>query len=274
MADTIRKRIVVILLVIPGLLAMIVLGGYWFTLLVTVIMLIGLFEWRNILSQLGTRILVIPLLLAVCLQSLSFTRFKILDQGEILLLLGLTLALVEMFRNNKTHILNISGTLFGFIWLGWFIGSMVLLRNYEAGGYNVGYQLTMAMFVTVWITDSAAYLMGKNFGKRKIMPSVSPNKTWMGCVSGVIAAIITMLVFYYASGILHNFLNIADTIALALIFGIVGQAGDFAESLLKREAKIKDTGSFLMGHGGVLDRFDSLAFTAPLTYIYATYFII
>ncbi|NOZ08163.1 MAG: phosphatidate cytidylyltransferase [FCB group bacterium] len=273
MTDTIRKRLLVTFLGVPGILLMTWLGGYWFSLFTLCVMLIAVFEWKLLLKPIGAQPVIAVLLAGVLLQFLSFTKFALLDQFEILLIVGVLTALVEIFRKTSLHTLNISTTLLGFVWIGLFIGGLAPLRFYEAGGYQIGFELSIAMFVTVWLCDTAAYIMGSQFGNRKILPDVSPNKTWMGCVSGVVAAFISMLVFYY-SGFFKGFINLRDALMLALIFGVLGQLGDFAESMLKREAGLKDTGSFLMGHGGVLDRFDSLAITAPITYIYARHFIL
>ena len=252
---------------------MIFLGGHWFTAFTGTVMLIGAFEWRKLFGASGAQPILWILIAAILLHMLSFTRYSVLEPSQIFIMGSITGILIEIFRKTKLHFINIAVLVTGLLWIILLIGSMNTLRHYDTGAYEIGFELTMAMFVSVWICDSAAYLMGKHFGKRKFLPAVSPNKTWMGCVSGVAGSIASMAVFYYFDFFM-GFLNLADLFALALIFGVAGQLGDFAESLLKREAKVKDTGTFLMGHGGVLDRFDSLAFTAPLTYIYAGYFII
>ncbi len=272
MSDPIRNRILVTLLGVPGILLLTWLGKYWFSLFILVVMVIAVFEWRLFVRPLKAEPNLLVLLTGVFLQFISFTKFALLNQFEILLLVGIASALIELFRNSDSHTINISTTMLGFVWIGLFIGGMAPLRFYEAGGYQIGLELSIAMFVTVWLCDSAAYMLGSKFGVRKILPKASPNKTWMGCISGVVTSFVVMLAFYY-NGFFNGFINLRDALALALICGVLGQLGDFAESMLKREAGLKDSGTFLMGHGGVLDRFDSLAFTAPLTFIYAKYFI-
>ena len=126
---------------------------------------------------------------------------------------------------------------------------------------------TFALFISIWICDSAAFIGGKYFGKRKIYPRVSPNKTIIGSISGLIFAFITYIILNEI-GFIKFDLNTTQIIILSLITGIFGQTGDFAESLFKRDANVKDSGSLLLGHGGVLDRFDSLIIASPLVYIF------
>ena len=104
------------------------------------------------------------------------------------------------------------------------------------------------------------------FGKKKILPFISPNKTWVGTISGFLFSIFSVLIFSYFIPELK--LNCYDILVLGSIFGIVGQLGDFFESKIKRELGVKDSGTILQGHGGVLYRFDSLLFVIPTFYFY------
>jgi phosphatidate cytidylyltransferase len=132
--------------------------------------------------------------------------------------------------------------------------------------------LTFALVVSVWACDSAAFIFGTSFGTKKIMPSVSPKKSWVGSISGLIASLIVFYLFQN-QGLLGTFFELKDAIAIGLICGVIGQLGDFTESMLKRDVGIKDSGSLLAGHGGVLDRFDSLIFAFPSTYLYIHFFM-
>ncbi len=283
MTDSKQSRVLVNVLGIPSLIMLVIFGGPLFAGFVTVVMLLGVRE-LNILSK-NTDSKPLLVLLTISFILLSYIYYYSISMVlELLILLTVLTAIVEVFRKKRTPFNNISVILFGFIWLGVMLGSMILLRNYEAGGYNIGFELTFAMMISVWICDSAAFFFGKKYGRKKILPAVSPNKSWVGSIAGVIAAFGVMLVLYYtdfafvgypsANGFFHGWLDIQDILVLALIFGVFGQLGDFAESLLKREAGVKDSSSLLRGHGGILDRFDSLAFTTPLLVIYAKHFII
>jgi|TARA_B110000858_G_scaffold126508_1_gene144093 phosphatidate cytidylyltransferase len=131
----------------------------------------------------------------------------------------------------------------------------------------MGTQLTFAIVIAVWACDSAAFIFGTLFGKKKILPDISPKKSWIGSVSGLVAAIVVFYLFF-SNNLLGNIFTITDTIVLGIIAGFFGQIGDFVESMLKRDAGVKDSGTLLAGHGGVLDRFDSLIFAFPLSYLY------
>ncbi len=176
--------------------------------------------------------------------------------------------IVEIFRKKETPLLNISILVFSFVWLGLMLGSLSELRNLP----DIGFKITLALFLSVWICDTGAFLFGKKFGKKKILPDISPNKTWVGTIAGFISSMIFLLILNQ-SGYFPDIFSLVDVVVLGLITGIFGQFGDWAESLLKREAGVKDTSNILAGHGGILDRFDSLTFAAPLALIYCTYFI-
>jgi phosphatidate cytidylyltransferase len=120
----------------------------------------------------------------------------------------------------------------------------------------------------VWMNDISAYFAGKYIGKHKLTP-VSPNKTVEGSVAGIIFTILISIVFYIFN---KDLININDAIVLGVLTGVAGQAGDVFESLLKRYNNIKDSSSIIPGHGGVLDRFDSLIFSAPIMYVYINIF--
>jgi phosphatidate cytidylyltransferase len=187
-----------------------------------------------------------------------------------LLIVGITMMamIIEIFRRQEKPLLNISILVFSFVWLGLMLGSLSNLRNLP----GIGFKITFALFLSVWICDTSAFFFGKKFGERKILPDVSPNKTWVGTIAGFMSSIIFMFIldqYDFFSGMVST----TDVIVIGIITGGFGQLGDWAESLLKREAGLKDTSNFLRGHGGILDRFDSLMFAAPLTFIYCNYFI-
>ena len=127
--------------------------------------------------------------------------------------------------------------------------------------------MVFALIAGVWVCDTAAYYVGKAIGKHKLLERVSPKKTWEGSIAGFTAVLIFLTGIKYF-GFLPAIPSYETVIAIAVIVGVGGQLGDLFESLLKRDAGIKDSGKFLPGHGGVLDRFDALIFAAPMAYIY------
>lgn len=128
--------------------------------------------------------------------------------------------------------------------------------------------LVLLLFVLIWATDTGAYYTGRSLGKRKFAPETSPNKTWEGTIGGLALAIVVAIGFKF---LWLPAMSWADVGVLSAIGGFWGQLGDLLESSLKRSAGVKDSGSFLPGHGGMLDRFDSLIMSAPLYWLWLTH---
>ena len=279
MSEKKSSRTFINLLGIPSLLAIIVAGDICdniyhfplFSLFIGIVLYLGAKEIPVLIKGSNGQPL-LPLLL-IFMTILQIDRHPSITWNIPVynLLIGLTLTTmtIEIFRKKQTPLLNITALVFAFIWLGVMLGSLSTLRNIP----SIGFPITLALFISVWICDTAAFGFGMKFGKRKILPEVSPKKTWVGCFSGLISSVIFMLMMYRFNYFTFH-VSYIDAIILGLIAGVFGQLGDFSESLLKREANIKDTSNFLRGHGGILDRFDSLTFAAPLTLIYCNYFII
>ncbi len=123
------------------------------------------------------------------------------------------------------------------------------------------------LFAVIWANDTFAYITGKTLGRHKLCPSISPKKTVEGALGGIAGGVAAALLFNHFAGMGAQW---AVMIGLSVFLGLVGMAGDLAESVLKRAAGVKDSGSIVPGHGGVLDRTDSLIFTIPVLYYYLT----
>jgi len=185
-------------------------------------------------------------------------------QGLSLLTCFIVITLfIEMGRDKLNPTRNMGITILGIMYVPVLLGSVIALRNLDTV-YSTYF--TVSMVVAIWICDSVAFIFGMKWGQKKIFPRVSPNKSWVGSLAGLVS---TFVVFYglHVQGILPD-LTLLDVVVFSIITGFFGQAGDFAESLLKRDAGVKDSGKLLLGHGGVLDRFDSIIFASPLTYAY------
>lgn len=150
-------------------------------------------------------------------------------------------------------------------------GVLTLTMLYIGFGFNmfvqartVGLGMLMYLLLTVWSTDSGAYLVGRKIGKTKLASQISPNKTWEGSIGGTVVAIIVGIIFS-VTGLIH--FGILATILMTLFLSIAGQLGDLVESSLKRYYGVKDSGRILPGHGGILDRFDSLLLVLPMAYL-------
>lgn len=148
-------------------------------------------------------------------------------------------------------------------YVGMLGGSLIRLHN----DFPEGYKLVFFLLLVVWLGDSGAYYVGKQFGKHKLSPRISPKKTVEGLVGGITASIITAIVIHYT---FFPKFPLLHAIIAGVILSFAGVIGDLAESMWKRSAAVKDSGTLIPGHGGFLDRFDSILFTAPILYCYWT----
>ena len=145
-----------------------------------------------------------------------------------------------------------------------------LHKNFETGVYYV----VLALLIP-WISDAGAYFIGSAFGKHKMAPKLSPKKSWEGFLGGLAAAIITAVIVGFGypwidgmmNGVISFKVNVLYLVLIAVIGSVLGVVGDFSASLLKRQCMVKDFGNIIPGHGGILDRFDSVLFVAPFLYI-------
>jgi phosphatidate cytidylyltransferase len=154
----------------------------------------------------------------------------------------------------------------GMLYVGWLLSYLVALRL-EAGRD----WLFLALFATFG-SDSAAYFLGKAFGKRKLAPRISPGKTWVGAIAGLFGAVVISLLFTLPHP-LQLPLSYGQAILLGVLISVFGQIGDLAESALKRSSGVKESGNLMPGHGGLLDRMDSVVFAGVVVYLYYIFVI-
>lgn len=153
----------------------------------------------------------------------------------------------------------------GTVYVGWLLSHLIFVQKLPEGFHYV-----ILLLATTWSTDTAAYFIGMNLGRRKLAPELSPKKTVEGSAGGVAGSVLAALLV----GLVAPGMALYHYIIIGLLVGIIGQVGDLLESALKRQAGIKDSGNIIPGHGGVLDRFDSMFFTGPAVYYYIRMFII
>ncbi|HEY0160304.1 MAG TPA: phosphatidate cytidylyltransferase [Thermoanaerobaculia bacterium] len=151
----------------------------------------------------------------------------------------------------------------GTTYVGLLTGSLIRLRN----DFPEGWKLVFFLMLVVWLGDSGAYYVGKTFGKHKLSPRISPKKTIEGLLGGMAASMIAAVVIHFT---FFPKFPLVHAIVAGAILSVAGVIGDLAESMWKRSADVKDSGKLLPGHGGFLDRFDSILFTAPILYCYWT----
>lgn len=199
----------------------------------------------------------------------------------LLILLVIFSLLREMIRHRPQPILNIGATLLGAVYVGWLSSYLTLLHgiHLDVGTHSLlvppirgttpGEWIVLFVTVCTALSDTGALFIGRSLGRHKMAPSISPGKTWEGSIGGLAFSVIGGSLF----GVwLH--LPLLHTLILAFLCGASGQIGDLCESALKRDLGIKDFGTVLPGHGGILDRIDSMLFSAPLAYYYVMFFLI
>lgn len=174
--------------------------------------------------------------------------------GGFMLTLVLAFLLYGIAETRQTATVTMSTTILGTAWIALGLGHLLLLREVPEHGRLAVFTVLLAVFAD----DTAAYLVGRLLGRHKLAPSLSPGKTWEGFVAGTIAAIAVSFFALYE----QDFLTIPESIALGAAVALAGAAGDLFESALKRDLQVKDSGQLLGGHGGMLDRIDSLLFAA------------
>jgi phosphatidate cytidylyltransferase len=191
----------------------------------------------------------------------------LVGSGPFLLTSGLIISLIMLiFLPVKEGVFHQwVWTMAGILYVGWLLGLLVFLRL--EGGPELGRNLLyMVLFVT-FASDTAAYFFGKAFGRHKLAPAISPGKTWEGSIAGVIGAVIIGIFFTLQTPVKVS-LSFGEIIILAILISVFGQLGDLAESLLKRNTGVKDSGNLMPGHGGLLDRMDSIVFAGAIMYLF------
>lgn len=260
-------RILTALVGIPIFLGALWMGEWAFLALILVVALAAQAEMIRLIRTGGTDA---DLWLSLLAGAAVFARFFVAE-GWVLTLVALCLLLGWTLRKPVADAVGrVSGGLASVIYPVLLISLFVDVRwqAHDALGHSDGFVLTLLLVVLIWATDSGAYYTGKSIGKTPFAPSISPNKTWEGTLGGLTMAVLVAVAFKLW---LLPMLGWTDVFVLAAIGGFWGQLGDLLESSLKRSAGVKDSGNFLPGHGGALDRFDSLIFSAPLYWAYLTH---
>lgn len=186
---------------------------------------------------------------------------------------GLTVLLplifiVELYRKKEKPVKNIAASLFSLIYIALPLSLTTFLVFKEGQEYSPS--LLLALFAIIWTYDSGAYLFGVSLGRHRLFERVSPKKSWEGAIGGGLSAI---AVSWVISTYFLPEIGLAHWIGIAVTTVVFATFGDLAESLLKRQFNLKDSGNFLPGHGGILDRFDSLLFAAPAVVVYLKVFV-
>lgn len=238
-------------------------GGLWFLVTVAFFTTLASYEFFNLMVQGGYQPSFVP--------GMVLAQLLLLDAyypgGHVIGRLAVTAMIVlslvwQLFRRVAAPAVDWALTVAGGIYLGWLMGHLVSLRQELGAGW-----VWMALLLT-WTYDSGAYLLGVPFGQHKLWPRHSPKKSWEGAVGGTLCAVVTALVVGYFLG-----LGPVHGLALGLLISVVAPLGDLSVSMFKRQVGAKDTSHLIPGHGGALDRIDSILFVAPAVYHYAVWIL-
>jgi len=267
-------RVAVILIGVPCLWLITLRGGVFFLILADLIILLGLREFYVLMRAKGYQPFeVLGYFCALAISWYAWGR----GVGVPLILTGSLLVIMirELFRRDMSRSLgHMAVTIFGIMYIGWMGSHLVMLRQLTAAlGVEdfIGARLVFFAALVTWFNDSGAYLFGVAFGRHKLIPRISPKKTVEGALGGLAAA--GFCGWLCSQGLTPFLTPLAGTL-VGLVAGVMAQLGDLVESMIKRDAGIKDSAELIPGHGGVLDRFDSLLFTVPVLYYYFRFFII
>ncbi|MEI7473562.1 MAG: phosphatidate cytidylyltransferase [bacterium] len=267
-AQFIRVTVAVIFLAIA--LVMFAYGGLAFSLFLSVLIVLGTLELIKLCRLKGFN-LNTPLILTSNLALLAAASFKLYSLIPILFSLSGILSLVlTMLRGQNGKIADSAVSMLCFFYGGWLPLHLLFIRNLNEKGFDIfghhfsdGLGYILLLFVVISVSDIAAYYIGTNFGKHKLCPTISPNKTIEGAAAATIAGIIGALLI----GSIIN-LNIIHSFFAGLLLTASAQLGDLCESMIKRDAGVKDSGNLFPGHGGVLDRADSYVITGAIAFYY------
>ena len=266
-------RVIVAVIFIPLILYLSWIGGIGFLLLIEVLIFLGLGEFYLLTRNKRTRPQRLLGMIAGAAVAPTIYFGQAHNLWSFFVGFSVVLLVIELFRKPEeggSPMLNVSATLLGIAYVAGLLGFLVAIREIplrEAADYAHAGTWIIMIFIVVWICDTAAYFVGKKFGKRKLYERVSPKKTVAGAVGGIVFAVLAAIGCHY---VFVQGLQLRDSIVIGLLAGTIGQISDLVESLFKRDAGVKDSSGLIPGHGGVLDRFDSEMLLAPLVYFYLT----
>lgn len=273
--SNLTQRVLTAVVGVPLLYFIFYLGGIPFLILILLVILFGNIELFKLLEAKGIqteRELGIAFSLALGIAAyFGYFYFAVVFSFAVIIIFLLALRRQDL----SNAIIALSTGLFAIIYIGWFLSHAILLRNIDhnlnlktyvetvQGHSDIGFFYIFLVVSCTFLNDAGAYFIGRWKGKRKLIPHVSPGKTLEGTIGGIISSAIAAIVgnLIFKSPIEYHWV-----VLFGLVIGIVAVLGDLTESLIKRSAEAKDSGGILPGHGGILDRFDSLIFTFPVSY--------
>ena len=253
------SRILVAAVLLPLVIGLVYLGGWWLFALAIVGGLLALHELYVMARELRPLVLggylgFVTTLLGLQLGGVDWML------GGLLATFVLAFVVYGLGGVRQSATMSFAITVLGVAWVGAGIGCLLLVRDIP----EFGFWAVMAVLFTVFAADTGAFFVGRTLGRHRMAPAISPNKSWEGFVGGVVAAIGMAFVILYKDR--DEFLTIPESLVLGLVIALAAVLGDLFESAVKRDLDVKDSGRVLGGHGGMLDRLDSLLWAGPAAY--------
>jgi phosphatidate cytidylyltransferase len=265
-----KHRVITAAVGVPLVILAIWFGDPWFSLLIAAAALAGTYEFYH-MANFDRREPLIYLGLLWTLALVLSPHYRSPDILPIVITATMLVSLICLLRRPSRERVfhNWAWTIVGALYVGWMLSYWLSLRGLE-DGRNWVY---LAM-LTTFANDTGAFFIGRAMGKHRLAPAISPTKTWEGAIGGLISAILGAIVIAMVLNLISPFaFEYWQIILLGFLVGVFAQLGDLVESLLKRNMGVKESGNLLPGHGGILDRFDSLIFVGAVVYYYVIWVV-
>jgi len=277
--SNLQQRLLTAAVAVPLLILIFWAGGLWFLALVLFVTFVGMSEFYHLVAAKGLK----PQRLIGTLAALGLALNAFYGNQDYTALILTAAVLVclafQLFRDDlSTALTGSATTLMGVLYVGWLLSHFVLLRNWldpSSAGNDFGFFLVILVIATTFLADAGAYFTGRALGRHKLWPRISPSKTWEGAVGGVLVGSLGLLatILVFDKWIFPTHFPRYHALILGPLLVVVSIFGDLAESMLKRDAGVKDSGTIVPGHGGILDRLDSILFVVPTAYYYLLAFV-
>ncbi|WP_096199393.1 phosphatidate cytidylyltransferase [Bacillus sp. FJAT-45350] len=246
-------------------LSLVVVGGLPFTIFIVFVASLAMMELLRMkkippISFIGFVSLLMMWLLVVPAHWVDFGVISHLSKVEIFIFMIIFLLMLTVLTKNTFTFDEVGFVILSSVYVGFGFHYLIMSRAIEGNGMAIVFFVLFA----IWATDSGAYFVGRSLGKRKLWPDISPKKTIEGSIGGIICALFIGVIFQWVSPVFDSWVIMTLVVFVTSIFG---QLGDLVESALKRHYSVKDSGNVLPGHGGILDRFDSLIYVMPILYL-------
>ncbi|GAA0124271.1 phosphatidate cytidylyltransferase [Clostridium sp. ATCC 25772] len=262
-----NKRYIGAAMIAPALVFFLI-GGVILKYFVLVLALCGLYEFYNACKKSQLKPISIIGYIITLVYFVTLGESFNFEMVSYMLVLGTFITMFVPVFNTEYNFIDVATTMFGILYVTIFFSLLPLINMLEYGQY-----LIWLVFISSWGCDTLAYYTGRSLGKHKLVPKVSPKKTVEGAIGGLFGSVLGCVIYGYVIKKFGVNISLYNYAIIGILGGIVGQLGDFVASSIKRHAKIKDYSNLIPGHGGILDRFDSILFVSVVVYYYITIFM-